>query len=87
MVCVYFAAARTSPRVRIMHVCRIGVFWLVGNPSNSAVYRCELRDGVDNKFFFVIFFRFGNFRWVTADKIGELAFFSGSVFEWYVEVV
>ena len=26
MVCVCFAAARTSPRVRIMHVCRVSIF-------------------------------------------------------------
>ena len=83
MAVVCFAVVRTSPLARIMHVvsfCSVAVLLMVESPSNTFIYRCKLRDGVNDQFFFVIFFRVGVFCRILADETGKFDFFSGSVF-------
>ena len=63
-----------------MHGCRFGEIWLVENPSDAVVYRRQLRDGVYYELLFVVFFRFRKFGSVSANKVGEFDFYSGSVF-------
>ena len=58
VVAVCFAVARISFRVRIVHLCRHvrnRTFLLVESPSNTAIYRCELRDSFYEKFSFIFF--------------------------------
>ena len=61
---------------------------MVEYPSYTTVYRCKLRDGVVNdKVFFVNFFRVRVFCWIAGAKIGKLDFLSSCVFQGYIEVV
>ena len=61
-----------------MHFRRLVCFrayLLVEDLSNTAISRCELHDGVNDEFFFVIVFWFRFFGWIAADNIGKFNLF------------